>query len=450
MNNVRTVDNRLAHMDQTTFLALRTLGYGTLAQVVWTYNRPVDMDGLRRFHRCLGSGLLGRRIERSPLPFARDRWVSSPGPADLDIAAQPRPRTDANVWAYERACLPIDPEVGPGWHLGMLPLQDDGTVISLAASHVLVDGLGLGGVIADAARGRTRELGYPPPGSRTRRQALREDARLTLASVPELAGALAAGARLARQSRKEFASSAAAAPPPPRRARDEEVVVVPTLAAYVDLDQWDACAARLGGTSNSLFAGFAARLGERLGRRLDDGSVTLAFPVGQRVEGDTRGNALTFANISVHPAQAATDLTGIRSELKRALIERAGQANELLGPLPLAAVMPTWLARRLVGVGLGSAALPIGCSNLGHLDGAMNRPDGTDADYAYGRLIEPGIGKRTLEAIGGQLFVASGRIPGKVFVTVVAYLPGRENSPEALRALVSQTFEEFELTPLIT
>jgi hypothetical protein len=70
-------------MDQVSFLALRTLGYGTLAQVTWLYNRPVNVEGLRRFHHNLGHGLLGRRIERSPLPFARDRWVVSRGPDDI-------------------------------------------------------------------------------------------------------------------------------------------------------------------------------------------------------------------------------------------------------------------------------------------------------------------------------------------------------------------------------
>ncbi|AYE98790.1 hypothetical protein C0J29_13220 [Mycobacterium paragordonae] len=439
------VDNRLAHMDQVSFLGVRALGYGTLAQVVWLYNRQVDVDGLRRFHRNLGHSLLGRRIERSPLAFARDRWVVSRGPADLDIAHAPRPRAEVNAWTYERACLPIDPELGPGWHLGVLPLTDQGTAVTLVASHTLVDGLALCQVVADAAEGRTCDLGYPPPGSRPRGRAVLEDARQTIASTPELARAVATMVRLARRGREELASSVAAAPPAPRSRRDEPVAV-PTVAAFVDVTQWDACANKLGGTSNSLFAGFAARLGVRLGRRLDDGLVTLAFPVGERTDGDTRGNALTFASITVDPAHAASDLGEIRAKLKSALTELTTSTNEMLGTIPLAALTPKWLARRLVGAGLGSAGLPIGCSNLGQLDPAAARPDGTDADYAYGRLIEPGIPKDTLENIGGQLFMASGRVLGKVFVTVIAYRPGQANTTPELRRLVSETFAEFELT----
>ena len=85
------------------------------------------------------------------------------GPADIDIAATPRRRADVNVWAYERACVPIDPEVGPSWHLGMLPLEDTqyrGTAVSLVASHTVADGLGLVDAITDAVKGRTRNPGY--------------------------------------------------------------------------------------------------------------------------------------------------------------------------------------------------------------------------------------------------------------------------------------------------
>jgi mycoketide-CoA synthase len=107
------VDNRLAHQDQAAFLALRAV-HGALLQVTWIYDRAVNVDGLRRFHRNLGCGLLGRRIERSPLPFARDRWVLSPASEEIDFAATSRRRADVSAWADERARLPIDPEWGPG------------------------------------------------------------------------------------------------------------------------------------------------------------------------------------------------------------------------------------------------------------------------------------------------------------------------------------------------
>jgi len=440
---VYAVDNRLAHTDQGSFLGVRALGYGALVQFNWIYNRPANVDGLRRFHRNLGYGLLGRLVEPSPLPFARDRWVVSRGPADIDIAETPRPRADLSAWLHERACLPLDPQYGPSWHIGVLPLQDGGTAVCLTTSHTLVDGLGILQAIVDAAKGRTRYLGYPYPGSRTRGRALLQDARESIASVPELARAVAATVRIARHRSKDVAASMASAPPSPRRAGDDQAVVVPTVTAYVDVAEWDARAKGIGGNSFTLVAGFTARLGVRMGRVCDDGTVTLSFPVGNRTEDDTRGNALVLPTISVDPTHLSSDLTEVRLKFKQGFADLEETAKELLAPLPLTSLTPKWVARRVVGIGLGTGDVPIGCSNVGDMAPETNRPDGTDADYESGRLIEPGTNRRAIERIGGQLFVVSGRGGGKIFFSVNAYLPGRTNSQDALREDVSRTFDEF-------
>lgn len=440
------MDNRLAHMDQASFLALRALGHGAVIQCNWIYNRPVNVDGLRRFHRALGYGLLGRRIERSPLPFARDRWVTYRGSEDIEIAETPRPRADLSAWLLERAYLPLDPEHGPCWHIGMLPLEDGGTAVCLTASHTLADGLGIIRAMADAAGGSASEAGYPDPGSRTRRQALLEDAWQTIASAPELARAAAATVRIGRRQRKAVAASIASAPPVLQPGSEDQPVVMPCLTAYVDLAEWNQRARGLGGNSFFLLAGFAARLGVRMGRVRDDGSVTLSFPMSNRTENDTRGNAVAFLVISVDPTRLSSNLREIRVKTRRALADSSGTADEMLGPLPLAALTPKWVARRAVGIGLGTAGLPIGCSDVGDMHPQANRADGTDADYLHGRFIEPGINKRTLERIGGQLYVLSGRVHGKVWIAVNAYLSGRTNSQDALREDLSRTFAEFNVT----
>lgn len=438
------MDNRLAHMDQASFLALRALGQGALVQSNWIYNRPVNVDGLRRFHRGLGYGLLGRRIERSPLPFARDRWVAYRGPEDIEIAEMPRPRADLSAWLYERACLPLDPEYGPCWHIGVLPFEDGGTAVCLTFSHTLADGRGVIQAMADAASGRIHDLGYPDPSSRTCRQALLEDAWQTIASAPELARAMAAAVRIGRRQRKEVAASFASAPSP--RTGEDQPVVVPSLTAYVDLAEWNERAKGLGGNSLSLLAGFAGRLGVRMGRVRDDGSVTLSLPMSHRAENDTRGNALGFVVVSVDPSDLSSDLREIRSKIGQAVADASETSEEMLGPLPLTSFTPKWVARRAVGMALGAASLPIGCSYLGDLHPQANRPDGGDADYMHGRFIELGITKRTLERMGGQLFVLSGRVHGRVWIVVNAYLTGRTNSQDALREDMARTFAEFKLT----
>jgi hypothetical protein len=61
-------------------------------------------------------------------------------------------------------------------------------------------------------------------------------------------------------------------------------------------------------------------------------------------------------------------------------------------------------------------------------------------------LIEPGISKRTLERMGGQLFLVSGRDNRKFWMCINAYLGGRTNSQDALREDTARTLAEFGLT----
>jgi hypothetical protein len=327
----------------------------------------------------------------------------------------------------------------------VLPFEDGGAAVSLVASHTVVDGLGFVQATTEAAVGRTRHLGYPLPGSSPRRRAILEDGRQTVAAAPELARALAATVRVARSKRKHVAAALASAPPPPRRSATDGTVQVPTVTAYLDLTEWDARANSLGGNGHTLLAGFAGRLGARMGRVCADGTVTLSLPISDRIEGDTRGNAMVLPIASVDPTRLSSDLSEARIKAKQAFADLAQSSDQLLASMPLTSMTPRWVARRAAGVGLGTADLPIGCSNIGDLDPAMNRPDGTDADYASGRLIEPGISRRVLERMGGQLFVVSGRLHGRVWISVNAYLFDRANSPDALRGDVIATLAEFDL-----
>ena len=211
-NDAARSDDRLVFVDQGFFAGQRAAGLEEVMQVVWVYERAIDFDGLRRFHHNLSQGLLGRRIERSPLPFGRHRWVSDPGPSDIDIAECARPRAELSDWADERSQLPVDPESGPGWHLGVLPLTDGSTAVSLVASHYLLDGIGFFLATVDAILGNTRDLGYPPPRSHTRLRTAVQDARQTARDAPQAARALVAAAKLIRRQRRDSAQSPAPRP----------------------------------------------------------------------------------------------------------------------------------------------------------------------------------------------------------------------------------------------
>jgi hypothetical protein len=430
----------------------RASGQKEVMQVVWVYERAIDFDGLRRFHHNLGCGLLGRRIERSPLPFARHRWVSDRRPSDIDVAECARPRAELSDWADERSQLTVDSERGPGWHIGVLPLTDGATAVSLVVSHYLLDGLGLVVALADAVLGNTRDLGYPPPRSRTRLRAVIQDARQSARDAPEVARALVAAAKLARKQasrRHDIARSPASRPVTLRRGEGDDVIVLPGIAIAVDLDHWDARAEALGGTSVTLVAGLAAKLGERMGRRrASDGAVTLRLPMSERTEGDTRAVAVSFGRVSIDPTGVTTDLRDLRAAIRQSLRTLRETPDDSLQLASLTPLLPQWTLKRLADATGADPDCPVVCSNLGDMGKVVCLLDGTHCDYGVARGNRQQVTRRWLELTGGQLSVLNLRAPtiGKIFITVLAYQPGAENTKPALRELAARTLAEFDLT----
>jgi diacylglycerol O-acyltransferase len=436
--------NVLDLVDQTLFLGERATGATCLGQFVWVYDHAIDIDGLRQFHHHLRRGPLSRRIERSPLPFGRHRWVSPSDPSDLEIVATPRPREEFDAWLNEQAALSLDAEHGPGWHLAVLPFTDGGAGVSLAVSHCLADGLGGCLAVGEAACGHDNAISWPAAGSRRRWRALREDARQTARDIPGIGRAVVAAARFAGRNRGR---SGSATPPPTTPAAPlagaDEFITIPTATIFVDADEWDALAHALGGTSNTLLAGLAARLAQRVGRVTADGSVTLAMPVNDRTADDTRANAVTNVDVTVDPAPATTDLREMRAAIKQALIRHREVPDERWALLPLIPLLPKRLFRRMVRVAAGSATSVVS-SNLGSVNPATNRPDGTDADYFAMKSLYPGMTKATMHRAGGVLALLSGRVHGQVFVSALAYQPGSSN--DDLRQDLSNTLNDFSLT----
>ena len=441
--DLRIMSNVLDLVDQIFF---RLEGAAGVGQSVWVYNRPVDIDGLRRFHHHLLQGRLSRRIERSPLPFGRDRWVSPIDQHTLEIAT-PRPRDEFDAWLGEQANTPLDAEHGPGWHLAVLPFTDGGAGVSFVITHCIADGGG--GVLAlvEAARGYDHPVKWPAAGSRPRWRALREDAGQTVRDLPDIGRAAVAAARFARANRGGAGSAASpVSQPPVPIAGAAEIITLPTATIFFDADEWDARAHALGGTSNTLFAGLAARLAQRLGRVAADGSVTLAVPVDERTVDDTRANAITMLDITVDPAAVTTDLRQIRAATKQALIRHGEVPDERRPMLPLVPLLPRRLATRMVGMATGGTTNVAVPSNLGTAPPAVGRPDGTDADYWAVRFHYPAMTKGMAHQIGGVLSLHSGRVHGQIFVSVIAYQPDLPNSNDDLQRRVSSVLREFSLT----
>ena len=431
--------------DQTFFIGEQATGTTNLLQCIWVYNRAVDIDGLRRFHHHLQRGRLSRRIEPSPLPFGRHRWVSASNPSVLEIVDTPRPREEFEAWLGEQANTSLDAEHGPEWHLAVLPFTDGGAGVSLVISHLLTDGVGLCEALADAAAGRHDPINWPAAGSRPLWRALREDARQTARDIPAIGRAVISAARFARRNR---AGAGPATPPPALSAGAEEPIAFPKATIFIAADEWDARAASLGGTSNSLLAGMAAHLAQRMGRVAADGSVDLTLPVNERAAGDTRANAITNVDFTVDPAPATTDLRDIRAAIKHALIRSQEVQNERWELLPLAPLLPQWLVRRVVSVSAGSTTSVVS-SNLGGVNPAAYRPDGTAADHFVMRSLGQGVTEAIMHRLGGLLVLLSGRTHERVFVSVLSYQPGRSNSNVDLRQHISGALSDFSLTATI-
>jgi hypothetical protein len=440
-------DNRLEFTDQAMFLGLRATGQEAVMQCVWIYERPVDYDGLRRFHEAMGYGLFGRRIERSPLPFGRHRWVSALGPQSrLDIAER-RDRAELGRWVDERAAMPLDPEHRPGWHMGALPMTDGSTAISLVGSHCLGDGGGGILTILDAVYGNKTDFGHPRPGSRTRWRAVGSDLRGTLRAVPEVARTVRAAVTLARGRRDDIARSGAARPRIVTGADDR--VYMPAVTAYLNHEDWNLRAKTLGGNSYSLVAGFAAKLAQAMGRvRPQDGLVTLNIPQNDRtLDRDTRANAVRLVNVAIDPTTVTADLAAARAAIKQGINTARDAPDETLVLLPLTPFIPRRVVRKMADVVFGFAAdLPVSCSNMGDVPPALAMADGTEADYLYFRGVDRYATRQAIEQRCGLLTVVACGLGATISLSIVGYQPGAQNSTPWLHDLVADALTAFELT----
>jgi diacylglycerol O-acyltransferase len=319
--------------------------------------------------------------------------------------------------------------------------------VSLVISHCLTDGVGLWEALADAALGRDDPISWPAAASRRRWQALREDARQTARDIPAMGRAVVAAIRLARPSR----GGAGAATPlttrsPALPAGADESITPPMATIFVDAYEWRARAQSLGGTSNALLVGFSARLAQRVGRVAADGSVVVMIPLNERAAGDTRANAISNVGVTVDPALATTDLREIRAAIWHTLIRHREVGDEERAVNAIVPLLPKRLLRVASSAMSVVSSNVVGSSNVGVVNPAASRPDGTDADYFAMKNIPLGVTKASMHRRGGVQFLLSGRAHGQVFVTVVSYQPGRPNSNDGLRQDLSSTLNDFSLT----
>ena len=449
--NDARLDNRLVLMDQAFYAGHYAAGQREVMQVGWLYQHAVDIEGLKRFREKLGQGMMGRLIERSPLPFGRWRWVSDPQPAELDIAAVARPREELGDWFDERTQLPIDPESGPGWRISVVPLSDGSTAVSLVLSHYVIDGIGAAVAVTEALLGLPRDLRYPPPRSRSALRALVQDTRETARDAPTVARAFLAAVKEARRRQQDVVHSQAQAslPVAAPTTRADELVIVPNIWVRIRLDEWNARAEALGGTASALAAAFTARLDRHMGRLHGDADdVKVLLTVNTRTMDDARAVAVSFVRVGIDPTGVTTDLGDARAAIKQALKAAQGVDDESTELVPLTPFTPKRAWKHLIDYAVSDPDQPAVCSSLGDTGPAASRPDGTLCDGMFARGASQNVTRGWLERTGSQLhvFVGTSNEMNQVGVCVRGYQPGSVTTRPALRELAERTMAEFGLT----
>ena len=169
------------------------------------------------------------------------------------------------------------------------------------------------------------------------------------------------------------------------------------------------------------------------------------MPINERIDGDTRANAVGNADVTIDPTKVTTDLREVRAAVKEALIRVQEVPDERFALLPVVPFLPKRLIRRMVSVAAGSTTA-VCSSNLGDVATATNRPDGTEADSFSMRSLYPRVTRGMMHRAGGLLGMLSGRVNGQVFVSVLAYDPARPGSNEELQEAIFRTLADFSLT----
>lgn len=444
-------------MDQAFYAGHCAAGQREVMQVGWLYDRPVNLDKLRQFNSDIGHTMLGRRIERSPLPFGRYRWVAAPDPIDLDIAPTPRPREEFADWLDECAQKPLDTEAGPGWRVSAVELSDGYSGATIVMSHYIADGIGLVIGASQAIMGDKSGCGYPPPHSLSRTRAALRDARETLAATPALARAVAAAAREARARRGDTRAQPSRAVAVPESATapahlDDDLdapVIIPNLWVELDMDAFNARAEELDGRSNTLVVAVTAKIDERMGRpHGDTDDVKLMLLVNNRTPGDVRALAVSFARLSIDPSGLTTDLSDARTAVRLGLQAQREEQDTSPELVALTPFTPKKAWKQLVEYALKDPESPAVCSNLGDTGPAIHFPDGGPCVLGVGRGTSAHITRRWLARMGGQLNVYFGISPAinQVWFQVRGYQEGTVTTKEQLREVVQGVLDEFKLS----
>lgn len=408
----------------------RGMGTPIVLQGLWRTADPVEPELLGRVHTALRDGPLGRRVVRARVPGARRRWQQSVAAHPLTCGSGPIAADALLDWANGQG-TELDPEFGPGWRLAATAVDDGGTVVSLTCSHALADGHGL--ILAiDAAmtEGDPIATTFAPPGSLGAPAATgRPTAQSDWADARRQWGIVLGGTARAlwhgipRQPATGTARRTTAAV-----ATHDAVLTIPAT-------EWDAVAAGLGGTANSLFLHAVSKMLWDSG--FPESTIVASVPVDTRDEPRV-DNDLAVTEVAI----ARTDTPGTLRAKCRVAYER-----HMTGPggLPgeILQVVPDRLAHKL---SRGAGERDILCSNLGVLPESLARLGPHRCRGLATRAVHPGLRPETLPRTRLSAYLS--RLGDTYTLALVSLDPDRIRSRAHLLGLARHTLSDLGLTAL--
>ncbi|MFJ3406524.1 hypothetical protein [Promicromonospora sp. NPDC090134] len=446
-------------------------------QVLWRLDGPFDADRLRDLAERLAAGSLHRRVVRARVPGARHRWAPAGTLPVLDLQTAPVPEGGVGVWAQAQADVSLDPARGLSWRISAADIAGRpgaggagtvvGSVVSLTCAHAVADGAAL---IDAVVRAATHAEPIVVPAPERGRRAL-------LADAADAAAQAAAVARWARDKARAKAQAAAQeaapqieaaaapgtrhepVPPPPGEPApggppapgtealapapaDDAGWRVPVLHVELPADQVTQAAAAHGGTPNTWFVAFLARLVHATGRFPGE-PVPVALPVSTRGADDPRANSTKIARVTI-PADvlAHRDLGWVRAAAKEAYTA-VGQAEPGVAPVPLELVqmLPDTLVSRLPQPPVAAAL----ASNLGRPPEGYTQAAGGPVRAVATLSHYQGASAAELRAAGGGLVAFCTTAGRTTTLSVAALDPDRVTDADALRRLVLAEAEAWKL-----
>ncbi|MBF6206201.1 hypothetical protein IU483_19200 [Streptomyces gardneri] len=429
---------RLDDIDSVSARGHAALG-GTLAiQIVWRYDRPVDMAALERFHEALRHGRMGRVVAPAMLSAAGDRWTTRAEFSPIEVADAPIPRGELEAWIAEQGRARLRTFGGPAWRLAVTDLDNGESAVSLLVSHTIADAQAFCAAIAEAVAGerldphyRTDEFG--------RLRLLTSDLRAATRRARLLPSALGLALRLAVARRGAEA-----------RDLDEQAqdFRLPTVTATVPAQLWHAAARNRGGTGTTLAVAMMAAIAAEIGRTDEQGRVRMMMPVSTRTAGDQRANALTSIDFEVDLRDGEpADLAPLRAVMKEKLVAAAAAGRNVPPLIPVAVALPRGLYAKLARQAATDAVSTV-CSSVGKLDPDVLRIDGRPASAITLGLVNQSLNDRTvLTERGGNLYVALVETADAITLRFNGFHPPKLLDAEQLTELVRRALAQYELTP---